>query len=484
MELGPPDRVLSDQLQSTPVDVLLVDSTSGSHWERWLQGVCGTKNAPKIIAQSLPPEFLSDKEKEIEWHSRGKRLQHLGYGGTYWYLRAHEFGAALHQDRCFTIYHCLRHASQPPIRPQPDGLPPRSMANLLTPVGVPRNAFSNSLGEACMHSSLVGPCRKWGHLGSKPVYLIKGLMPDNLSAFIRVRGRCRRLQSEELAKAKGSPSEWNAKPARKIPATPASLCMSLHLWAAVGDSVAVWCDSPPSPLSPLPKTATVTEQPRTPLELDKTATTDQDEFVAWTLPDLALGGSWYLERMASLKAAVVGLPNEAQLIAEGQKALDIHRGNYTAAGPQCLQLLWWEFPPEHWEALRLGSSMNFLIEPSGTLELNSDMDEAQLAVAARFVDELVSLGVLVKATEELRANGPLFLVPKPGQPGEWRCISDMKRGGQNACMGKDPTFLPRSVDILPRLYKGGYSAVADASKPFITFPRDPMSGQIWAASTR
>jgi hypothetical protein len=469
-ELGPPDRVLSDQLQSTPVDVLLVDVTSGSHWERWLQGVSGTKFAPKVIAQSLPPGFLSDKEKEAEWHSRGKRLQRLGYGVSYWYLRAHEFGAALHQDRCFTVYHCLQHAKSPPIRPQPDGLPPRSMANLLTPVGVPRGAFSTGLGEACTRSPFLEPCRQWGNLGSTPVYSIKGLMPDDLSAYIHVRGRCRRLQSEELAKAKGSPSEWNAKPVRKVPATPASLCTSLHLWAAVGDSVAVWCNLPPPFLT---KAAVTPKDRQAPATLGPTTAMDQDEFVAWTLPDLSLGGSWYLERMASLKIAVSGLPDEAHWLVDGQRALDTHRQNYTAAGPLCLQLLWWEFPPEHWEALRLGSSMNFLIEPSGALELNSEMDEAQLDVAARFVDELVALGVLVEATENLRANGPLFLVPKPGQPGEWRCISDMKRGGQNACMGKDPTFLPRAPDILPRLYIGGYSAVADASKHFYNFPTRP-----------
>lgn len=49
----------------------------------------------------------------------------------------------------------------------------------------------------------------------------------------------------------------------------------------------------------------------------------------------------------------------------------------------------------------------------------------------------------------------------------------MKRGGQNACMGKDPTYLPRAPDILPRLYTGGFSAVADASKHFYNFPTHP-----------
>jgi hypothetical protein len=134
--------------------------------------------------------------------------------------------------------------------------------------------------------------------------------------------------------------------------------------------------------------------------------------VAWVPPNLEKGGTWYRDRMASLAIAVAGRPDAEQLLAEGEAALAIHRENYTEAGPKRLQLLWWEFPPEHWEALRLGSSM-----PSGHLEFNSLMDEQQLEVASQFVDELVGLGVLVEATEPLQANGPLFLVPKPGQPG-------------------------------------------------------------------
>jgi hypothetical protein len=36
-------------------------------------------------------------------------------------------------------------------------------------------------------------------------------------------------------------------------------------------------------------------------------------------------------------------------------------------------------------------------------------------------------------------------------------------------MGKDPVFLTRSEDILPRLYDGGWSAIVDASKHFHNF---------------
>jgi hypothetical protein len=442
-----------------------VDTEDSEHWERWLRALDDMADAPKIIAQSLPPDYLSDKTKEATLHMRGKRMQRLGYEISHWFLRAHQFGAAVHQDRLIVVFHLRHHHSQPPTQPLPDALPPRSMANLLTPVGIPPKAYAVGSAQVLNCPMRLGPCLQWGLVGGRPVYSIEGAMPDDLTAFLRVRDRCRRLQSEELAKAKGTPSEWNSKPAKKVPAKSALLCTSLHLWAAVGDSLAVWWKSP------VPGTQ---EAQSTPPETKTADATGQDEFVAWTLPDLAAGGDWHRARRLSLEKAAAQFPDTDQLIADGERALEIHRANYTAAGPQRLQLLWWEFPPEHWEALRLGSSMNFLVTPTGSLELNSVMDDEQLAVAARFVDELVSLGVLVEATEDLRANGPLFLVPKPGQPGEWRCISDMKRGGQNACMGKDPTYLPRSVDILPRLFKGGYSAVADASKHFYNFPTQPQ----------
>jgi hypothetical protein len=101
------------------------------------------------------------------------------------------------------------------------------------------------------------------------------------------------------------------------------------------------------------------------------------------------------------------------------------------------------------------------------------MDAEERAVAGRFVDELIKLGVLLPAVGRLRANCPLFCVDKPNQPGEKRCIADCKRGGQNKCSGKDPVYLVRSEDILPHLYEGGWSAVADASKHFHNFKTRP-----------
>jgi hypothetical protein len=134
---------------------------------------------------------------------------------------------------------------------------------------------------------------------------------------------------------------------------------------------------------------------------------------------------------------------------QGLHALDLHRTNYNAEGPTAttLQILWWEFPPEHWTDLREGSlRMNFAVTPPATIHYNAPMDVGAIEVAAAFVDELSDLGVLVEEDDKIKVllNAPLFCVPKEGQPGEWRVIADMLRGGQNSCMMSDRLASPTS----------------------------------------
>jgi hypothetical protein len=102
------------------------------------------------------------------------------------------------------------------------------------------------------------------------------------------------------------------------------------------------------------------------------------------------------------------------------------------------------------------------------------MTEEQVLIAEEFVDELRDLGVFEEVTrDQLVANGPMFALPKPFQPGQWRILSDMKSGGQNESIGADPTVFPKSGVVLDQLYPGGYSWVADASKFFYQFPTHP-----------
>ena len=141
----------------------------------------------------------------------------------------------------------------------------------------------------------------------------------------------------------------------------------------------------------------------------------------WVPPDLSVGGKWFLERVSSLRKAAAGLPYPEKVILEGLELLDIHCGNYDAMGPKPkrLQLLWWEFPKEHWTPLREGSRMNFLKEPKREIHDNAVMDDEQLDVAAAFVDELLDLGIVLEPSEgeEVLSNSPLFTVPKEGQEG-------------------------------------------------------------------
>ena len=245
--------------------------------------------------------------------------------------------------------------------------------------------------------------------------------------------------------------------------------MCIHLWSAAMHAIRPWLGmqeekpdetAPEETTLPFPNWTSQEDKPK--------------EEWKWEVPDLREGGEWFQARVKSLQKAIQGLPNQDELYTAGLESLAVHRGNYTKDGPKFLQLLWWEFPPEHHEALREGCRMNFLILPSGELKLNAKMDEGERKAAGKFVDELEALGVLEEAKGELKANCALFCVDKgPKQPDEKRCIADMKQGGQNDCIGKDPTFLVQSDDILPHLYPEGWTAIADASKYFHNYKTHP-----------
>ncbi|CAJ1960569.1 unnamed protein product [Cylindrotheca closterium] len=215
-------------------------------------------------------------------------------------------------------------------------------------------------------------------------------------------------------------------------------------------------------------------------ELDQrpgtTITLDNDVF-NWHPPDLSLGSPWHTLRLANLPWAADHYPEPDNIYWDGIQRLAVHRNNYNSEGPdpKRLQLLWWEFPSEHWGELRNGARQNFLKQPDPCLRPNAPMDEEMLEAAVQFVDELVELGVLPSIDEGLTVltNAPLFVVGKDGQPGQWRVIADMLRGGQNDCVGQDPVFMPRIAHIVDQMYTEGYSAVVDLSKFFYNFPTHP-----------
>jgi hypothetical protein len=188
-------------------------------------------------------------------------------------------------------------------------------------------------------------------------------------------------------------------------------------------------------------------------------------------------GEWHTARVERLRWAASFFDNSDELVAQGLELLAINRANYDADGPAPtqLQLLWWEFPASSWDDVRLGGSMNFLTEPKHQIQPNNPMNAEELVVAAEFVNELMALGVLRPPKDkggqpiDVVTNAPLFTVPKPGQPGQYRCIADMLKGGQNEAVGSDPVVLCRAGHIIDQMYHGGWSAVYDFSKYFYNY---------------
>jgi hypothetical protein len=292
-------------------------------------------------------------------------------------------------------------------------------------------------------------------------------MPNVVGSWISTQKGIRRLQYEELAKAKGIKDLVKSCEDKALRSTIRD-SMGIHVWAAALDALGSWMQDPDDD----DDTVSTKSDPSFPKWNDDEED-DSDAEWTWEPPDLRMGSPWYQDRLETLRTATEGSPEAKQWYEEGVRALERHRDNYTDEGPKCLPLLWWEFPEEHWEDLREGCSMNFLIEPTGEIVMNAAMDEVGLIAAGKFVDQLVALKVLQPAEGELRANCPLFCVDKPGQPGEKRCIADIKAGGQNACIGKDPIYLTQKRSILAQMYANGWSAVADASKQFHNFATKP-----------
>jgi hypothetical protein len=445
-DLGPPNRVTRNILSQHPVDCLMIDGCDTEVWSPWISSAPLDKRPKAILLFTQATHLEMESGAAAKTHR--KSMEKLGYSIHFWLMEAVDFGSAVSQLRLGVLY--TQEASdqpQEPVQPSPNKLPARPMSNLLMPVGVPFSAWTKMTPQMETADRRCLPCISNSHFGrSAPIFDPQGPMPDALDSWVQVDKGMRRMQIEELAKAKGVPKEWQpaSRKKRSLWRAVVSLLTVVHLWTAAMDSLGNWMrvrsprgesrinDRLPASIRPAPETH--------------------------PLPDCE---------------DLEDLPNREQHFEDGIQALARHGLNYTLEGPQQLQLLWWEFPEEHWEPLREGCSMNFLILPGGELQMNSKMDEATKAVAGRFVDELVKLGVLLPAIGKLRANCPLFCVDKASQPGEKRCIADAKKGGQNDCMGQDPTFLVRNDEILPQLYEGGWSAIADASKQFHNFPTRP-----------
>lgn len=457
------------QLKRRPVELLAIER---GYWKRpavgedltatWRHMVveCPRERRPATVVETWPGDSALWKNGPMTKGTVTK-WGRLGYGSRGRVLRATEAGGAIDQVRCLVIRTTksdLLARDWPPLNRDER---PRPMSNLLTPPGlVPRWKWKQAPFPAL--SKVTDPLdapMPWTD-GSRTLPWIKG------------QYGYRRLEWDEMGRGLGvSKTELGTH-------VSASLILgttSVFHWEYVSQM-----------LSPTSQDGTK----RSPLEdtgiehLSRFQTAlathtcpvgqDQEHSFKWRPPDLSPGGNWYQTRIKHLKAAMRRYPDQSTAIyCQGLECLEDHRLNYTEEGAVAKRprILWWEFPPEHWDSLREGSSMHYLCSPKQYIHENSAMTSEQTAIASDFVDELVDLGILNDPPKgmEVKTTIPLFLVPKPGQPDQWRVIADAKAGGQNECSAPDPVYLNKASHILDQLYEGGWSSVVDASKFFYQF---------------
>jgi hypothetical protein len=118
----------------------------------------------------------------------------------------------------------------------------------------------------------------------------------------------------------------------------------------------------------------------------------------WKSPDLQPGSQWYADRVVALADACKGIKDRERWFRRGLGDLDRHRRNYQGKGIKELQLLWWQFPSEHWKELREGCSMS-LTEPVAKSTPNAPMDDTQRELAGAFMDELDTLGAVQRVAK-------------------------------------------------------------------------------------
>ena len=320
---------------------------------------------------------------------------------------------------------------------------PRPSDNFLRDYLLPRNAYHKADSKVSQHVYQPGEC-----------------LPADANIWVsRPRGR-RQVTESEWILLKGYDSSQIIEDLDAFLHLP-----SVHLWNLLGAQAS----------SLLQESVNAVTMLTTPPAINRGFSTVPqllNSEWSWQPPSFRKRGPWYRARISNLRAACRTMLDEQVAFQEGLQILNLHSQNYGDDGPKHLILLWWEWPNDKWIELRNGLSMIFLATPLPGLVSNAPMNDEELATAITFVDELISLGVLEEepSPENVVNNCSLFLVPKPGQPGQYRCIADMKKGGQNKVVGPDPVQMTSPGDILPRLYPGGYSATLDIANFFHMFP--------------
>jgi hypothetical protein len=404
---GPLAEAPRSPFKRFPVDVFIADHSRDSNeptlpvWCSWLDD-CATKDLPKVVVQ-VWPSFYMDKTNGPMAKSNRKLLRNHGYKVSFHFMKATDYGSAVAQDRLVVFgFRGTTPVDVASLFKKQLMATPRPMANCLRPFGV------GSVSETApqIPDLRIPECHR-------------DPMPPVAHSWIKTSDGYRRLHPDELAKGLGMPSSWMVRK-RQVTIKPfvVDRLTSVHLWETVGlvlhGVLPSLCPSDivASTHDVGAKTGVFKENRgkkgsrKGTTHPSGTAPQSNDDAVEWewTIPDLRPNRPWYRQRLFRLKKALLRYPEDKRgaMLHEGKEDLKRHRANYGDKGAVYLQLLWWEFPEYHWEAIRIGSSMNFLKEPEHRLSENAEYTPEMLQAAIEFINQLIQLGSVERYPRMIR----------------------------------------------------------------------------------
>jgi hypothetical protein len=242
VELGPAHEVQHNVLDQHPVDMRLVDDISEDGWSPWLTK-CKLSHRPQAVTWSGPPDLLIADAAGPARKSFQKKMTRAGCELARWTMAAETHEAALAQDRLVVVC-TLGKSKEGPLEPQGDDVPPRSMSNLPRPTGAPHKVWYQGRTQSAPESARWWPCEVTCRARKQePINDHHGLRPDLPGCWIASERGTRRLQSPELAKAKGVPNEWTtggSGTSRPLTRVEVRACTGIHVWTATMDATLTW----------------------------------------------------------------------------------------------------------------------------------------------------------------------------------------------------------------------------------------------------
>ena len=385
--------------------LVVVESKMDKMHDAWM-GDWGLTTRSRNILVFHDTSFLLSRQGK-GYKAWGKSMRVKGYDTCTWCVEATKCGASVWSKYLVTF--CTSNKNSSPLPPKLDNKGPlRACRNIIKTYGIPRKEYySPSLMKPSSHPTQENYL---GTLFGDPVYHWDGPCGGgrNRSWILVPEWGIRRIKQEEMMKLKGLEKSIYTN------VSPSILLGSVeqHVWASISKVIAPYVMAKePGPISS-PKPVATSVSPHL---ADKTK--------HWTVPDLSINSVFYNNSIQKLQEVIQELDICAKkkplILEEGKIILNSHRQNYGAGGPKHLVILWWEWPPIHWNELRIGASMNFMTKPTPGIIPNQELEGAELKVAIEFVNELINLKVLIPPpTLCIVVNTfPLLLVPKPGQEG-------------------------------------------------------------------